>query len=302
MTKKSKKTEYISFTKAETKAMRTLGYRERNMYFELKWLSDFKTGWVGEYYRQRITYDDLAALIFVPSSQGRPAVSIDDKEASRCLQRLRDAGLVADIEQKPGGGLRFSLPQSPLNQKAADDERQKVRAQEMLKEIEEEQNGWRMPEKLANDPAGLLEIIRDSGHLPNSLSVLSVPKDNNTFFNTEISNDGARDTPAPRCQGSEPHPLLENPKDESGGWSAAEIRTMLEQNRFIWTDCKPSRLMYERWLRIGVTPEDLQFAILAVSNDDGMEQTPRAVDHLLRKQFGSQEPTSAARKKSGVQL
>lgn len=302
MTKKSKKTEYISFTKAETKAMRTLGYKERIMYFELKWLSDFKTGSVGDYHRQHITYADLAALIFVPSSQGRPAVTIDDKEASRCLSRLRDVGLVADIEQKPGGGLRLCLPQSPLNQKAADEERQKVRAQELIEEIEEEQNGWRMPEKIGGDNSILPELIEGLGQASSSLSILSIPKDNNTFFTTEISNEGAWDTPAPRCQGSNPHPLLENPKGESGVWNAAEIRSMLEQNGFMWTDCRPSRLMYERWLHIGVTANDLKLAIFAISNDDGMEQTPRAVDHYLRKQFGRPEASSATRKKSGVQL
>lgn len=93
--------------------MRTLGLRER-VYTELKWLANFKTGQVQQFSNRVVTYQFLANLITVPTTQGRAAGTMNAKEACRVLMKLKDAGLVSEITNDPKGGLQFALPMSPI--------------------------------------------------------------------------------------------------------------------------------------------------------------------------------------------
>lgn len=112
---KPKAEAYISFNKAETAALAGVCLRSLRVYFELKWLANFRTGVVGAFGRQKLTYEAIATRVAIPTSQGRSATSnmIDGKEVARIIQRLEQAGLVEDILNSKEG-LTLRLPMSPM--------------------------------------------------------------------------------------------------------------------------------------------------------------------------------------------
>ncbi len=110
---------YVSFNRDEWAALQQLGFRERWCYMELKWLANFKTGMVGNFRKQRLTYQDIAGMVKTPGVQGRGMGSIDDTQAADFLVRMQAVGLVANIDRRANGGLMFELPLSPINRKPA---------------------------------------------------------------------------------------------------------------------------------------------------------------------------------------
>jgi len=109
---------YISFNRDEWAALELVGYRERWTYMQLKWLANFKTGVVGNFGKQKLTYTALAKLITAPGVQGRGMGNTDDTQARDILQRLQAVGLVGDINTRTKGGLTFDLLLSPINRKS----------------------------------------------------------------------------------------------------------------------------------------------------------------------------------------
>lgn len=112
---KPKADAYISFNKAETAALQGVCLRSLRVYFELKWLANFRTGVVGAFGRQKLTFEAIAEKVAIPTAQGRSAAQshIDGKEVSRIIQRLEQAGLVADVHNNREG-LTLQLPLSPM--------------------------------------------------------------------------------------------------------------------------------------------------------------------------------------------
>ena len=119
-TGKPKKEVYISLNLEEIAALERLGFRERWAYLALKRAANFKTGTVGEFGRQKLSYTDIAKLIVPPPGvQGRGEGKIDDTQASDFILRMEAEGLVSGIGRRPNGGLRFDLPMSPIGRQKA---------------------------------------------------------------------------------------------------------------------------------------------------------------------------------------
>ena len=115
-----KKDVYVSInTSDELAALEKLGFRERWAYIRCKKIGNFKTGSVGEFKNQRLTYGDIAAMVTAPATQGRGQGSIDDTQAADFLKRMQEVGLVANIGRRANGGLRFDLPLSPIGRAKA---------------------------------------------------------------------------------------------------------------------------------------------------------------------------------------
>ena len=112
-------TAYISFNRDEWAALQKLGFRERWAYAQLKWLANFKTGMVGNFRKQRLSYQDIANLVTAPGVQGRGMGNIDDTQAADFLQRLAEVGLLVKHPNRANGGLLLELPLSPINRKSA---------------------------------------------------------------------------------------------------------------------------------------------------------------------------------------
>lgn len=113
-----KKTEtevYISFGRMEWAALRQTCLRSQRLYAELKWLANFKTGVVGTFGQQKLSYEGLAQMVAIPVRQGTSAshATVDGTEIRRLLERLESLGLVADLLHD-GTRLTMTLPMSPI--------------------------------------------------------------------------------------------------------------------------------------------------------------------------------------------
>lgn len=264
-----KREVYISMDRDEMAALRELGWRERWLYMELKWLANFKTGEVGGFGRQCITYEQLAGLVSVPASQGRAADTIDSKEAARLMIRLLAAGLIGEIGKRQNGGLRFALPLSPINKDAARKARQ------------DKPSEVKVPESVAEQTAEEPYDDWDTDDQPTPQSVMTCSKSINTFFNTGISSNEAVDTTASRRPGKKPKPIqLKTPTP--GAIDIARIKVLLSNAGIAYVGTADSERFYESWIQQGFTELDLEQAIEEVK--DNGSPTPMAVDTKLRRQ------------------
>lgn len=119
MSTQSKAKRYVSLGFDELDQLQGLGWGERAMYLELKRLANFKTGKVGVFRSQALTWEELGRRVSVPSAQGRAAKLVDGKEAALMVGRLEAAGLVSDQGRRENKGLILMLPLSPIGSASA---------------------------------------------------------------------------------------------------------------------------------------------------------------------------------------
>lgn len=118
-------TRYVSFNFDEIAKLKEVDKDESHrgkmclrcwrLYFELKILADFKTGVVGTFGKQKLSYERLAQMVTIPVTKGSTGATrtIDGKEVKRLLDTLTTEGLVTDVsilEQR----LTLRLPLSPM--------------------------------------------------------------------------------------------------------------------------------------------------------------------------------------------
>ena len=306
---KAKQEAYVSMDREERDILRTMGLRERALYPELKWLASFKTGEVKHFGNRVITFQFLADLITVPTTQGRAADTMNAKEACRVLMRLHEAGLVSEIENHPTKGLRFALPMSPICKKTALKLRQAAMA--------DEQNA---PDKLPNDtPAKTVKnpiAMRACEQSESSLSVMMISEGEQYNFHTDISNLSAvHGTASARSSvaGNPPKQIVVFPEPETRGATADALtvegikeRLRGSQSAFSWIDHAESGVMYRRWVAAGHSVARFEAAVCAVENDFNIEPTPRAVDSELRgggaRRDAMLRAEQSARRRRGVAL
>lgn len=125
-TQAEKQTRYVSFNFDEIAKLKELDkdttqrgkmcLRCWRLYFELKILGNFKTGVVGTYGDQRLSYERLAQMVSIPVTKGSTAATrnIDGKEVKRLLDTLTAEGLVADVTIEDQR-LTLRLPLSPIS-------------------------------------------------------------------------------------------------------------------------------------------------------------------------------------------
>ena len=286
--KAEKKEAYVSMDREERDLLRTLGLRERSLYAELKWLASFKTGAVQHFGKRVVTYQFLADLITVPTTQGRAADTMNAKEACRVLMKLHEAGLVGEIENHPRKGLQFALPLSPICKKTALKMRQVAKAEEQ-----------KYAEKLSNE--ALLEFLENpiatqpGGEFNPALSVMKISKGDQYDFHTDIiSLAAAYGTAAARDAIAGPflknflEPKSSEPNETSGATAdtltieVIKERLRRSKSEFSWIDNTESAAMYRRWIAAKHSPEKFEEAVRAVEADFSNEPNPRAIDGELR--------------------
>lgn len=125
---------YVSISKSEWTVLRQVCQRSFRLYAELKWLANFKTGVVGTFRNQQLTYEGLAEMVSLPVRQGVSASHgiVDGKEIKRLLERLEAKGLVADCFHD-GTKLTMTLPMSPIRPKAASKSASKTKKETQTK-------------------------------------------------------------------------------------------------------------------------------------------------------------------------
>jgi len=266
---------YVSFNKDEWAALQKLGFRERWAYMQFKWLANFKTGMVGNFRKQRLTFQDIAKLVTAPGVQGRGMGSIDDTQAADFLGCLADVGLLVRHSNRANGGLLFELPLSPINRQAS--------ALKTSAPMPEAQRG--SPEGISPDwgaAEGVFSPDADtppfddcpmtmplSGASDPALSVMALTKlKNNTVGAGSASADAA---PPSRATGAAADP--ENPhREPSTGapLTVREIHAAIAGNwTFTQTETPEAWTLYESWASAGITLSDLQSAMTSMDEESG---------------------------------
>ena len=261
---------YTSFNHIERDRLRQLGLRERWFYLEIKGISNFFTGTVGNYKHQRLSYTSLAALLTVPGTQGRGQGGIDDTQAADFLKRFEAVGLVANIGRRANGGLRFDLPLSLIHLA------KKAPFGENVGEMVDIFPNEVLPETPEN-PA----LTRTCDESDPSLSVMISKKRN-------IINDGAGPAnaePAPcRATGAAPVGNIGQGQAEASVPLTAEgIRNVLAGSwAFRDIDTVEAWRFYESWSVSGITTQNLHAAMTSLEESDGDQGlTPATLTPLL---------------------
>lgn len=260
---KPKKPAYISFNMEELNALETLGFRERWTYISLKVCANFKTGVVGEFMNQKLSYVDIAAMVKAPPGvQGRGEGGIDDTQAREFLCRMEAAGLVSGIARRANGGLRFVLPMSPITFKKIDQTEQRAGEKAGNPEILSGEKTIIFPDEAT--PQNLASRVTDS-HSEESLHLLSVMINTKTNINTESSGpsyDGAEP-----CRAEGATPLRENPPEVAGvpaPLTSQQIYSALSDTwTFTETNTDAAWQLYEAWAG-AITLDDLHAAMTSV--------------------------------------
>jgi hypothetical protein len=265
---------YISKSKAEREALLKLGFRERWLYDELKWLANFKTGLVGTFARQKLTYVDIAALVTAPGVQGRGQGGIDETQAADFLKRMESVGLVANIGRRANGGLSFELPLSPIGAKPSGQVGQNTG-----------QTAGKVPDIFLPD-----DLLKDAANLAPALfsglsdSSLSVMTNTNLNINTVQVPPVWAGSTSGHTKGVAP-PLGKNatPPEADQPLTREEIRAVFVNHwDYTSTDTERANELYGVWAEARITLADLHAAMTSLEEDPAApERTPENLKHLL---------------------
>ncbi|SDW50108.1 hypothetical protein SAMN05518669_101806 [Variovorax sp. YR634] len=266
-------TAYISFNRDEWAALQKLGFRERWAYAQLKWLANFKTGMVGNFRKQRLSYQDIASLVTAPGIQGRGMGNIDDTQAADFLPRLAAVGLLVQHPNRPNGGLLLELPLSPINRKPM-----ALAIPAPVQSISPNQPGRQESispddEVPPFDEIAMATPVCDDAEP--SLSVLALTKlKNNTV---EQPPACAEVVPLSRATGAAA--ALENPASQpqaAAPLTARQIQHAVSGDwTFTQTDSPEALALYASWAEAGINLDDLHGAMTSLGEDpDRPEPTP----------------------------
>lgn len=246
---------YISLNFGELDKLQALGFEAQALYLIMKRLADFKTGVLGKFYHQKITYSSLAEQLSRPPSQGKEAQIFERSQVSRIIDHLETAGLV-DERSSAGGKLTLRLPLSPIAQTEAatpETARNKAKAKKSPQD---------KPRQSAGKPI-LTGVFDDMFDL---IPVLSPSETNNTFL---INTDRALNTPDPGARkpadaaASPPSPHMGGETETGASLTIPRIQAMLREAGAIYIDTPISKDYYNRWIKHCVSEEKLRWEIEA---------------------------------------
>lgn len=278
MTKQTtNKTVYISLSLDELAALEAFGFRERWAYIAWKRLANFKTGAVGRFGKQKLTYNELAKRLNPPPGvQGRGQGAIDDTQAGDILRAFERAGLVSDIWRRTdNNGLTFFMPIAPIGGNKVAQAVQPTTPPspptgQVLQIFPEPE-----PEQIAAEPAPM----RVSASSTDSLSVLI---NREIHINTERADLGTAEAAPCRATGAARTLAEIHPEAAATTLDADAIERVLGDDwDFVDVHTPASRARYAAWAQAGVSLTELEAAMgLAQSlDDDGV--TPVALEvHL----------------------
>ena len=238
----------------------------------MKWLANFKTGMVGNFRKQRLSYQDIANLVTAPGVQGRGMGNIDDTQAADFLQRLAAVGLLVQHPNRVNGGLLLELPLSPINRKPL--------------------TVPMAPPVAITPPAPMMAISPDQPHAETafspdedippfdenptstqvcdaptlSLSVLALTKlKNNTEGQAAASATAA---PPSRATGAAAvREISHAPRQAGAPLTAADILSAVAASwTFTGADTPEARQLYRSWADAGITQNDLHAAMRGVES------------------------------------
>lgn len=255
---------YISLNLEEFAKLEKLSFRERWAYLALKRIANFKTGTVGQFGKQKLSYTEIATLIKPPAGvQGRGEGKIDDTQARDFILRMESEGLVSGIGRRPNGGLCFTLPLSPID-----------RTKVGKKPIISPEKAWSKIDEFII-AAAVAEVD------PSPLSVMTSQENNiNTEEAAIPSCDGAAS-----CRAEGAAALRENPPVVAAGaapLSAQQIHDALAGGwQITGIDTDEAWRLYESWAG-SITLDELHAAMNGVEEtEECPDPTPAALSSRL---------------------
>ena len=211
---------YISFSRREYEALTLVSPQDRAHYADLKWVAHFKTGTVGEFMKECLTYEKLCAKLRAFPGALPPTA----QDAEQLVQRLAGAGLVSDIGKRElNEGLRFRLPLSPIKER----------------------------------PTELAKASNSSAAAPAPQSVLINPKDITTTLS--IGRDG-QERPGAGEASARATPPTETTNPAPQALTREAIEARLIAGGFKYPQSAKSRGFYARWVEQGISVERFERA------------------------------------------
>lgn len=270
-TGKPKEESYISFNFDELAALEKLGFRERWAYIVFKRLANFKTGVVGEYLQQRLSYRAIADLIKPPPGvQGRGEGRVDETQARDFILRMEAEGLVSGIGRRRNGGLRFDLPMSPKDRKKPGTPTPYTGEKAIIS-----------PETSAHELAGKPDRAKVEVTSASSPSVM-IHQELKNIITDEAAEPSADIAASCRAFGANPcrafgaAALRENPRAVAAGaapLTAQQIYSTLAESWVITeTNTPQAWQLYEAWAG-AICLDDLHEAMTSVEERDGGRET-----------------------------
>ncbi len=319
---KQRKGFYVSFNSEELDRLALASHTELALYFILKRLASFEDGWVGMFHRQALTYEELAKRISRVSSQGKPADVYDRSEAFRLVERLKNRGLISQIQQL-GGRLVMLLPLSPLVEEPQNQGKkvatpEPAPGQVPAEKLQQAESVTLKPENaeafwdvdfdevpvFKKPSVSVMTVLEDS-----SLSIPPISNDRCPEGDTVDDRDAKRPVTSSRLV--EKHGFDED-QGEDGSADEAEgkkddaltvgiiIKCLRAAKVFSWVETDRSKALYERWVKFGVSKEEFADALQAVMEDPKAEGKPDEINAIIQKHRNG--GGGAGRKRSGLVL
>lgn len=310
---KRKKAFYVSLNRLELDLLAEASYEEVTLYITvLKRLANFNTGIIGTFHKEPLTYEVLANKLSRPSSQGKPAQSISRDRARDLVARLETRGLVSNT-QVLGKSLVMLLPLSPIDYDTGEVATPTAKAGNTSKrkrvQTELDENaGNPVLVGVGSLSEDSVSVLNNTGNTEQSNNPLNTPPVNTEQLDAagdsidwdsitdddrwssqdaeeEISeffaDDNTEGAAAPSIVCDDIHPCSLEKRQAEGLLTLAEIEKRLGSSGILYHNSTMSRGLYGRWLKAGITREQLVDALDAVVADMTVKQSPHSVDEML---------------------
>ncbi|MEI7429604.1 MAG: hypothetical protein WCL27_04040, partial [Betaproteobacteria bacterium] len=258
----------------EVEALRSASFEALALYFLYKEKADFKTGILGKFFKQKLTYAFFAREMCRASSQGKPEKKFDTKDVQRLTEQLESLELVEEV-RFDDGRLTMKLPFSPIwKGNPADTETAKTD-----RKLPRTGKGAEASES----SAGLSQA--DS---PVPLSLLTSKRGSEPFFNSVNTNSGGPNAAATLSKQAAAVATSEQAYEARSLEEKFEALVAINGGLLSHTDF--SREFYAAWVRAGVTEVQLLWALF----DCQEARTPFKPGDIHKILFPSEAQAQAA--------
>ncbi len=258
---------YLSLNVAEVQCLQTASFEAIGLYLLFKEKANFRTGEVGRFHKQKLTYAQFARALGRPASQGRAAQVFGSTDIKRLIGQLTDIGLVEGADWD-GTRLTLRLPLSP-----------NWKGNPALV------GGEKLPRQAAGKSPAEADGDRASAASPASLSVLSSERGSAPFFTTTAINTdtggeepaaGLPKVPAPAATSARTSPATATslPLAEQFQQLVAEGGGMMAATPVSWD-------YYRAWAKAGVRVEQVRTAIFDLTVVEPQPFRPGDINALL---------------------
>ena len=233
---------FFSLNMAEMQIVRGATFEAIGLYLLLKEKTNFETGEVGVFFKQKLSYAWFAREMGRPATQGRASRRFDTTDVQRLLAQLTSLGLIED-ETWDGVRLTLRLPYSPL-----------WKGNPALKA-----GKVKLPQGMQTNPVESV-VTQAIPPVASSLSVMTSKRGSKPFFSSVITTDSGGFAADPLKEPAQPiAPPTAAPDPIEG--LAERFRDIVAREGGLMSDTPVSREYYAAWAKAGLTTDILEMTI-----------------------------------------